>query len=88
MKKTKRGKGFAANSGGLGRSSGAKKPELIKSAGMRCAMCGRRLARAAALVQGQPVGPACAVSAGLVEARAGVVTRDSRTLDLFGGAHA
>jgi hypothetical protein len=41
---------------------------------MRCVKCGRRLAKAAALitvdgVQG-PVGPVCAVTAGLVPAKA------------------
>lgn len=33
---------------------------------MRCAVCHRPLARAAALLKGLPVGPVCAVSAGLV----------------------
>lgn len=72
----------------FGRKSGARKPKMIKSQGIRCALCGRALARAAALMRGQPVGPSCAVEAGLIEPRqgAGKVTRDNRTMDLFGHA--
>lgn len=33
---------------------------------MKCAACGRPMKRAAALLKGLPVGPVCAVSAGLV----------------------
>lgn len=32
---------------------------------MKCAACGRPMKRAAALLRGLPVGPVCAVSAGL-----------------------
>ena len=68
-----------------GRKTGAKKPKMIKSVGIRCAVCGRPLARAAALMRGMPVGPICAVASGLAEAR-GVASQaisDSFTLDLF-----
>lgn len=65
---------------------------------MRCCICGRPLARAAALKGGLPVGPVCAASAGLVAPRgakakgpqreldlapAPAVERDSLTIDMF-----
>ena len=46
---------------------------------MKCAVCHRPLARAAALLKGQPVGPVCAVAKGLVNPRSAA----SRTGDLF-----
>lgn len=53
---------------------------------MKCAVCHRPLARAAALLKGQPVGPVCAAAKGLVNAR----TAASATGDLFAApaAHA
>lgn len=65
---------------------------------MKCAVCHRPLARAAALLKGQPVGPACAAAKGLVKRRASEPTtgdlfavaaadlapvRDTFTMDLF-----
>ena len=54
---------------------------------MRCCKCNRLLQRAVALKDGQPVGPVCAVAAGLVEPKTGgqqsTATRDTATLDLF-----
>lgn len=63
---------------------------------MRCALCGRRMADAAVLIGALPVGPKCAVRAGLLDrARRGLgalrlggkVVRQPRqadtTLDLF-----
>lgn len=55
---------------------------------MVCAICHRPMLKAAALQGGYPVGPVCAVAAGLVapkgqHAQAGTVTRDTQTLDLF-----
>lgn len=38
---------------------------------MRCCKCNRTLQRAVALKDGQPVGPVCAVAAGLVEPKTG-----------------
>lgn len=68
---------------------------------MKCAACGRPMKRAAALLKGLPVGPVCAVSAGLVSkpgtaraqgqldftpSTAAAVVRDELTIDLFEGA--
>ena len=54
---------------------------------MRYCKCNRPLQRAVALKDGQPVGPVCAVAAGLVEPKTGgqqsTATRDTATLDLF-----
>lgn len=54
---------------------------------MRCCRCNRPLLRAVALQGGQPVGPVCAVAAGLVEPKTGgqqsSASRDTLTLDLF-----
>lgn len=54
---------------------------------MRRCRCNRPLLRAVALQGGQPVGPVCAVAAGLVEPKTGsqqsTATRDTLTLDLF-----
>ena len=67
---------------------------------MQCAVCRRPLVRAAALLKGLPVGPACAVSAGLVSkpgaapaqglldfrpSMAAAVVRDELAIDLFEG---
>ena len=73
----------------------AKRPPV-----MQCAVCRRPLVRAAALLKGLPVGPVCAVSAGLVSkpaaaraqglldfhpSTAAAVVRDELTIDLFEG---
>lgn len=56
---------------------------------MRCCRCGRPLLRAVALQDGQPVGPVCAVAAGLVAPKAAKPVQqelafvDTDTLDLF-----
>ena len=56
---------------------------------MRCCRCGRPPLRAVALQDGQPVGPVCAVSAGLVAPKAAKPTQqelafvDTATMDLF-----
>ena len=53
---------------------------------MVCAVCHRPLFKAAALQGGYPVGPVCAVAAGLVAPktpRPEGVTRDTKTFDLF-----
>ena len=65
---------------------------------MKCAVCHRPLAKAAALLKGQPVGPVCAVAKGLVHPRAASPStgdlfaptpgriepvRDIYTIDLF-----
>ena len=54
---------------------------------MRCCRCNHPLQRAVALKDGQPVGPVCAVAAGLVEPKTGgqqsTATRDTANLDLF-----
>lgn len=54
---------------------------------MRCALCGRGIQKAAALSRGLPVGPGCAVTAGLVQRKpktmASVAERDTKTLELF-----
>lgn len=65
---------------------------------MQCAVCRRPLARAAALLKGQPVGPVCAAAKGLTKPRAAALAtgdlfaipstqtvpfRDTLTLDLF-----
>lgn len=67
---------------------------------MQCAVCRRPLVRAAALLKGLPVGPVCAVSAGLAPkpgaaqaqglldfrpSMAAAVVRDELTIDLFEG---
>jgi hypothetical protein len=57
---------------------------------MVCAICHRPMLKAAALKGGYPVGPKCAVAAGLlapVKPRGlfgpDTVTRDNQTIDLF-----
>jgi hypothetical protein len=65
---------------------------------MKCVICNRPMARAAALQGGYPVGPVCAAAAGLIPGRGGAlakpgkdaapgssagVFRDPLTLDLF-----
>lgn len=65
---------------------------------MKCFICNRPMARAAALQGGYPVGPVCAAAAGLIPGRGGalakpgkdaapgasaVVYRDPLTPDLF-----
>lgn len=66
---------------------------------MKCAICNRPMARAAALKGGYPVGPVCAAAAGLLPGRGaasaaggkpaagggdhGDLFRDPLTLDLF-----
>lgn len=57
---------------------------------IRCARCGRFTFRPAVVIGTQPFGPVCAVKAGLIEpkrrGRASEACRDTRTMDLFGGA--
>lgn len=57
---------------------------------IRCARCGRFTFRPAVVIDTQPFGPVCAVKAGLIQpkhrSRASEACRDTRTLDLFGGA--
>lgn len=56
---------------------------------MRCCRCNRPLPRAVALQNGQPVGPVCAVAAGLVAPKAAKPAQqeltfvDNDTMDLF-----
>jgi hypothetical protein len=66
---------------------------------MKCVICNRPMARAAALQAGYPVGPVCAAAAGLLPGRGGAsvkagkpaagdgghadLFRDPFTLDLF-----
>lgn len=56
---------------------------------MRCCRCSRPLLRAVAPQDGQPVGPVCAVAAGLVAPKAAKPVQqelafvDTDTLDLF-----
>ena len=56
---------------------------------MKCCRCGSPLLRAVALQDGQPVGPVCAVAAGLVAPKAAKPAQqelafvDTATLDLF-----
>lgn len=66
---------------------------------MKCVICNRSMARAAALQGGYPVGPVCAAAAGLIPARGAAsvasgkpaaggaadvgLFRDPLTLDLF-----
>jgi hypothetical protein len=66
---------------------------------MKCVICNRPMARAAALQGGYPVGPVCAAAAGLIPARGAAsaasgkpaaggagdvgLFRDPLTLDLF-----
>ena len=55
---------------------------------MVCALCHRPILKAAALQGGYPVGPVCAVAAGLLapKERRGShdgVIRDTKTIDLF-----
>lgn len=56
---------------------------------MRCCKCNHPLQRAVALKDGQPVGPVCAVAAGLVAPKAAKPVQqelafvDTDTLDLF-----
>lgn len=56
---------------------------------MRCCRCSRPLLRAVSLQDGQPVGPVCAVAAGLVAPKAAKPVQqelafvDTDTLDLF-----
>lgn len=56
---------------------------------MRCCRCNRPLLRAVALQNGLPVGPVCAVTAGLVQPKTKAPAQqvlqfvDTDTLDLF-----
>ena len=61
----------------------------------KCARCGRVTFRPAVVIGTQPFGPVCAVKAGLLQPKrrgarridgASCAQRDSRTMDLFGGA--
>lgn len=59
---------------------------------MKCARCGKRMLRAAALSNGLPVGPACAVALGLLAPKpaapsVSVARPDEFTLDLFDLTH-
>lgn len=71
----------------LGRTPGATKPKMTKLSRMVCARCGRPLSRAAALMRGQPVGPACAAIEGLLTSAqpTSVAQADTVTMDLFWG---
>ena len=63
-----------------------KKPKTYPKVRMICAVCHRPLFKAAALQRGLPVGPVCAVAAGLLSPktpRAEGATRDTLTIDLF-----
>lgn len=57
---------------------------------LHCARCGRVTLHPAVAIGAQPFGRVCARKAGLIEpkrrGRASGACRDSRTLDLFGGA--
>ncbi|MCO5355087.1 hypothetical protein [Acidovorax kalamii] len=57
---------------------------------LHCARCGRITLHPAVVIGAQPFGRVCARKAGLVEPkrrrRASEACRDTRTLDLFGGA--
>lgn len=64
---------------------------------LHCARCGRVTLHPAVVIGAQPFGPTCARKAGLLKPKrraprlfdpASRVQRDTRTLDLFGGAHA
>lgn len=80
---------FLQTTTAVGRKSGAKDAtKKTKHASvMRCALCGRSIQKAAALSRGLPVGPGCALTAGLVQrkpkAAASVAERDTKTLELF-----
>ena len=53
---------------------------------MVCAVCHRPMARAAALMGGYPVGPKCAVSAGLIKPKhrkPDELDRCDKTMELF-----
>lgn len=54
---------------------------------MVCAVCHRPMAKAAALMDGLPVGPKCALAAGLLHPKRNTqdaqVVRDTLTIDLF-----
>ena len=56
------------------------------------ARCGRVTLHPAVVIGAQPFGRVCARKAGLIQpkhrGRASEACRDTRTLDLFGGAHA
>ena len=63
---------------------------------MRCCKCNRPLLRAVALSNGLPVGPVCAVTAGLVQSKGKAAALpaqhqlpfvDTDTLDLFANTH-
>jgi len=65
-----------------------KKPKPYPKIRMVCAVCHRPLFKAAALQGGYPVGPVCAVAAGLMappkhRTTHDGVTRDTQTIDLF-----
>ncbi|CAN7494412.1 hypothetical protein LJR074_003403 [Acidovorax sp. LjRoot74] len=59
---------------------------------LHCARCGRVTLHPAVVIGAQPFGRVCARKAGLIEikrrGRASEACRDTRTLDLFGSAHA
>lgn len=64
---------------------------------LRCARCGRVTFLPAVVIGAQPFGRVCARKAGLIESKrraarlfdpASRVQRDTRTMDLFGGAYA
>lgn len=64
---------------------------------LHCARCGRITLHPAVVIGAQPFGRVCARKAGLIEPKRraarlfdapGRVKPDTRTLDLFGGAHA
>ncbi len=64
----------------------------MSSQKLHCARCGRVTLHPAVVIGAQPFGRVCARKAGLIESkrrgRASEACRDTRTLDLFGGAHA
>lgn len=57
---------------------------------LHCACCGRVTLHPAVVIGAQPFGRVCARKAGLIHpkhrGRASEACRDSRTMDLFGGA--
>ena len=52
---------------------------------MKCAICNRPMARAAALQAGYPVGPVCAAAAGLIPGRGAASVKAGKPADGGGG---